>query len=105
MPGPESAEFLVVLTPVRPGMVVEGPLPEEMPVLAAHLAWLEQLAVEGRVLFAGRTQEADPSSFGIVLLRAGGEAEARRLAGQDPAVTAGLMEARVHPFRIAVRGS
>lgn len=105
MERPDAAEFLVVLTPVRPGMVVEGPLPEEMPVLAAHLAWLEQLAVEGRVILAGRTQQADPSSFGIVVLRAAGEAEAARVAGQDPAVSAGLMDARVHPFRIAVRGS
>ena len=102
---PGLAEFLVVLKPVRAGMVVDGPLPEEMPVLAAHLAWLEQLASDERVLLAGRTQEADPSSFGIVVLLASGQDEAERVAAQDPAVAGGLMTTHVHPFRVAVRGA
>lgn len=100
-----AAEFLVILRPVRPGMVAEGPLPQEMPVLAAHLAWLEQLASEGRVVLAGRTQETDASSFGIVVLRADDHQAAVDLAGQDPAVDGGLMRAEVRAFRIAVGGS
>ena len=99
-----ATEFLVLLRPVRAGMVVDGPLPEELPVLAAHRAWLEQMASEGRVVLAGRTREADPSTFGIAILRAASDAEAREIAGRDPAVAGGLMTAQVRPFRIAVGG-
>ncbi len=97
-------EFIAVLTPVRPGMVVDGPLPEEMPVLASHLAWLEQMAADGHLVLAGRTQEADPSTFGIVILRADTAERAETLARQDPAVAGGLLHLQVRPFRIAVRG-
>lgn len=100
-----AGEFIVILRPVRPGLVVDGPLPEEMPVLAAHLAWLQQMAADGHVVLAGRTQEADASTFGIVILRADGVGQAEALAGQDPAVAGGLMHIQVRPFRIAVRGA
>ena len=100
-----KAEFIVILTPVRPGMVVDGPLPEEMPVLAAHLAWLEQMAADGHLVLAGRTQEADPSTFGVVILRAEGAGHAQAMARQDPAVAGGLLRTQVRPFRIAVRGA
>ena len=100
-----AGEFIVILTPVRAGLVVDGPLPEEMPVLAAHLAWLEQMAADGHLVLAGRTQEADPTTFGIIILRAGGIDQAQAYASQDPAVAGGLMHIQVRPFRIAVQGA
>lgn len=103
-PSPQTGEYLVMLTPVRPGMVVDGPLPDEIPALAGHLAWLEHLAARGSLVLAGRTQEADPSGFGIVVLRAGSRQEAASLMDRDPAVAGGLMKVQVHEFRVAVHG-
>ncbi len=83
-------------------MLIEGPTPAESAVLDQHLAYLEQLAVEGVVLLAGRTQTRDPGTFGIVILEAGSAGEAQRIMTRDPAVREGIMRAQLFPYRIAV---
>jgi len=56
------------------------------------------------VLLAGRTLNTDPSSFGIVILTADTEQEARRIMHNDPAVKARVMRAELYPYRIALLG-
>jgi uncharacterized protein YciI len=95
-------QFVYVLKPNRIEMLTAGPTPAEAGVLSAHVEYLERLAGEGAVLLAGRTQTKGENTFGIVIIRAGSEREARHVMDNDPAVLGGVMGARLFPYRIAV---
>jgi len=83
-------------------MLKEGPTAAEQQSINRHFAYLKELCDRGTVLLAGRTQTDDPSTFGIVILEAESEAEARRMMQNDPGVKEGLMNASIFPFRIAL---
>jgi len=76
--------------------------PEEDRAVRAHFAHLQRLTSEGTVLLAGRTLNADATSFGIVLLEASSDDAAERLMQKYPAVQAGVFEAKVFPYCIAL---
>ena len=95
-------QFVYVLRPIRIEMLTAGPTPEEAEVISAHVEYLERLAETGTVLLAGRTQTADENTFGIVIIRAETEREARHVMENDPAVSGGVMGARLFPYRVAV---
>ena len=69
---------------------------EERTVFEEHGAWLEARFAEGRVLFAGRCYDGP---FGLVVLDAADEDEARRLVGEDPSVCNGVQTAEIFPFK------
>ena len=95
-------QFLYRLQVERLEMLTEGPTPEETAVLEQHASYLQQMTDEGQVLLAGRTQQEDASTFGIVILVADSEQQAARLMAEDPAVARDLMHAELFPFRIAL---
>ncbi len=95
-------QFIYMIQPRRLGLLTEGPTPEEENIIGRHFAYLEDLAEKGVVLLAGRTQDADESSFGIVILQTESEQAAREIMKNDPAVNEKLMSARLHPYRIAI---
>ena len=95
------SEFLYRLQPTRPAMLTDGLTAVEREAVAAHFAYLQQLAATDIVLLFGRTQTTDASTFGIVIYRAGSPDEARQIMADDPVVQAGVMRAEVFPFRIA----
>lgn len=97
----DGGVFLYVLRPVRPGMVVEGPDDREAEILERHFDYLQRQSAAGVVVLAGRTRDPEPSTFGIVVLQAAGREAARIFMREDPAVREGIMEAELHPFRIA----
>jgi uncharacterized protein len=84
MPGNDL--FLDKIQPVRPEMLSVGATDDERRVPTEHFEYLEGLTRAGTVLLAGRTLNTDPSSFGIVLLRAESEEAAREIMLNDPAV-------------------
>ena len=96
------AEFLYRLRLARPGMFDDGGTPDEQAAVGDHFAYLEKLHGEGVVRFAGRTTTEDERTFGIVVLQTDGEAAARRVMNEDPAVLRGLMRATLYPFRTAL---
>jgi uncharacterized protein len=68
-----------------------------------HFRRLQQLHREGKVILAGKTlDDADESQFGLVIFEADSEEEARRIMEEDDAVRAGIMTARLFPFRVAL---
>lgn len=85
-------------------MVTDGPTPQEAAIVSDHFDRLERLAREGVVLLAGRTQDADETTFGIVIFRAADEAQARSIMQDDPAIRSGVMLGELHPYRIAIQG-
>jgi uncharacterized protein YciI len=94
--------YLIVLRPTRIGMLTEGPTTEEAAIVARHLEYLQAQARAGKVRIAGRTTEDNERTFGLVLLAAASEDEARAIMNADPAVAQGVMRAELHPFRLAV---
>lgn len=65
---------------------------------APHVDWLKQLADEGLMLLAGRT---DPPTGGVLIFR-GDKAEVEPLAQTDPFVANGVATAEVVAFRASV---
>ena len=94
-------QFLYQLRPTRPGMVTDGPTEEELAVLDRHSAYLEDLAKRQIVLLAGRTQNPDPSTFGIVIFLAETPEQAEQIMNSDPGVSGKVFLAEIFPYRIA----
>ena len=86
-------------------MLRSGPTPEEARIVGEHLNYLKKLAGEGVVVLAGRTQNADETTFGVVILNAADEAAARAIMENDPAVKGAVMSATLFPFRVAVQST
>src|SRR5262245_46370337 len=98
----EVTHYLYRIQPTRPGMLTEGPTETEAAIVAQHFHYLKGLTERGVVVLAGRTLNTDPSSFGIIILRADTEAAARGVMKNDPAVQQKVMRAELYPYRIAL---
>ncbi len=97
-------EYLYRIRPIRSEMLSEGPTPEESALVSAHFEYLQRLTEAGVVILAGRTQNDDPTSFGIVIFKAISEDEAREILEADPAVAGGVFAGELFPFKIALAG-
>lgn len=95
-------QYLYRIQPTRIGMLTDGPTPQEAAIIGDHFAYLEKLVAEGTVLMAGRTLNADDTTFGIVVFVADSEARATEIMRGDPAVAAGVMNAALFPYRVAL---
>ena len=78
--------------------------PEDGGAVNRHFARLSAAANEGKVILAGRTDEPNDRTFGIVVFEAADEAAALEFMNADPAVAAGVMTAELHPYTVAIRG-
>ena len=95
-------QFLYMVRPTRLTMLTDRPTEEEATILQRHLEYLQDLAADNVVLLAGRTQNADETTFGIVIFQAESEAAAAAIMDSDPAVRHGIMEAQLYPYSVAV---
>jgi len=86
-------------------MLTDGPTPEEAATTKAHFDYLHDLVQRGVVHLAARTLTTDEATFGIVILSAASEDEARRIVADDPAVRNGVMRAELFPCRVALWGT
>ncbi|WP_075619615.1 YciI family protein [Paenisporosarcina indica] len=75
---------------------------KENEIVQHHFEVLQSLQQEGKLILAGRTLNTDMSGFGIVILEVDSEEEALELMENDPAVTEGIMEATLFPYRVAL---
>ena len=75
-----------------------APLEEVDAYRKPHVAWLKQIADEGLMLLAGRT---DPPSGGVLIFR-GAKPEVEALAASDPFIVNGVASAEVTAFHASV---
>ena len=75
---------------------------EDNGVLERHFARFQEAIKSGQLILAGRTKEPGDKTFGIAIFRASDETAARAFMEADPAVSAGLMTAELHPFAVAL---
>ncbi|MFZ2780460.1 MAG: YciI family protein [Rectinemataceae bacterium] len=94
--------FLVTLRPANRILSGGGWSEADEAAVEAHFRRLARLREEGVVHFAGRTDEDDAHTFGLVLYRAENEDTGAALAADDPAVLSGTMTSELRPFRFAV---
>ncbi len=95
------AQYLYRIRPVRVGFLTD-PTAEESARVSEHFAYLKDLTHRGTVLLAGRTQNEDDATFGIVLFEADSMEEAETIMRRDPAVHAGVFQAELFPYEIAL---
>ena len=99
---PDVTQYLYTIHPTRLEMLTNGPTPEEAEIVSQHFSYLEGLTERGVVVLAGRTQNTDESSFGIVIFNAQSEEAAHEVMENDPAVKNGVMRAKLYPYRVAL---
>ena len=97
----EAKHYLYKIQPKRSNMLAEGLTSHESETMAKHFAYLQQLTQQGILILAGRTLNNDEDAFGIAIIKVHSEEEARGLMENDPAVSHGVMNARLFPYRVA----
>lgn len=95
-------QFLYRIQPTRLGMLTEGQTERESAIIGAHFSYLEGLVDQSVVLMAGRTLNADESTFGIAIFEAESMQAAEAIMHADPAVREGVMRAELFPYRVAL---
>ncbi len=93
--------FVYFLHPTREGFS-ENPTDEEVSRVQEHFQYLKTLTAQGVVLLAGPS--TDPPFTGIVVFKAANREAAQRIMDGDPAVQAGVFEARLSAFRMSLVG-
>jgi uncharacterized protein YciI len=74
----------------------------ENAAVGQHFDRLAKATEAGQVILAGRTIEAPDKTFGLVVFEADSDEAARRFMESDPAVTANVMSATLHPYSVAL---
>jgi uncharacterized protein len=97
-------EFLYKLQLVREDMLRTGPTAAEQAVVAEHFKYLQDLTVQGVMIFVGRTLNTGENAMGLAVFRAESEDAAREIMNADPAVKRGIMTATLYPFKIVLQG-
>ena len=95
-------QFICFLEPSRPDLP-ENPTPEETGTIDAHFKYYQKLLDKGSLHTAGRTHE--PPYVGIMIYEAPTKEDAISIAAQDPAITKGVLKARVQSFQTALQAN
>jgi uncharacterized protein len=95
-------QFLYRIQPVRHDMLTKGANEIESRIISDHFNYLKRLTDNGVVILAGRTQNTDYSSFGIVLLKAETIEAAREVMLNDPAVKNNVFRAELYPYKTSL---
>ena len=90
--------YLIMYRPPREGFA-ENVTPEETAIIERHAEYLQKIEGEGKLILAGRIEDA---RFGIAVIEADNENEARRIMENDPAVKESVFSGELLPFRLAL---
>ncbi len=83
-------------------MLTEGATDTESRIVSEHFSYLKDQVKKGVVIMAGRTQNTEYSSFGIVILKAESEGAAREIMHNDPAVKNRVFRGELFPYKISL---
>lgn len=90
--------YLIMYRPPRSTFVDDATV-DEMAAVANHFEYLKGLLNRGTLLLAGRIDDA---RFGIAVVTADNEIQARSIMENDPAVRADVFSGELLPFRLAL---
>ena len=97
----DTTQYLYRIQPKRSNMLSEGLTPQERQTMEEHFNYLQQLTDQRILILAGRTLNVDEDTFGIAIIKVDSEDEAYIIMNNDPAVSQGVMNARLFPYRVA----
>ena len=97
----DTNQYLYIIQPKRLGMLTEEPTSHQHETMGKHFAFLQQLTEQGILILAGRTLNNNVDTLGIAIINALSEEEACKTVDNDPAVSQGVMNARLYPYRVA----
>ena len=94
-------QFIYQFSPRYPEKVANPSLftPDDLALMDAHVAYLQQATSEKIVILAGRAQ--DNVGPAIVIIEMPDEAAAQTFMHNDPFVAGGFADATLHPYRVA----
>lgn len=95
-PPPNMAVYYLALLH-RGSAWTPEPTPEVQRLLEGHMANIQRLAAEGKLILGGPFAD-DGDLLGLFLLQAGSLKEAQELCDSDPAVKAGRLRVELHPW-------
>jgi uncharacterized protein YciI len=98
----EKKQFLYLLRLEKSMRDTTAWTAEKQQVVAEHFARLQKMLNDGYLILAGKTLTDLKTTFGIVIYEADSIKEAEEIAGNDPAVKAGIMSVEVFPFKTAL---
>ncbi|PWK07016.1 YciI family protein [Tumebacillus permanentifrigoris] len=91
-------EFVYLFKPKRDNFF-ESMTPEEMAAMGQHVEYSNRLFSEGKIVLGGACTNG---AFGIIVFRAESPEAAQEIFDNDPAVVAGVVDAELHPYRVAL---
>jgi uncharacterized protein YciI len=97
------AQFVYVLRLVPRLHDDQGWTKDDTTAVQSHFNRLKEGTERGQVIFAGRTKESGDKTFGLVIFEAADETAAQQFMNADPAVTAGVVTAELHPFSVVLQ--
>ena len=99
----KTINYIYVLT-LKPAFQNDDWDEEAIKTVGEHFNYLKQLSEKGKVFLAGKTDysNAHPDNFGLVFLSTESEDEANEIMKNDPAVLDGIMNAKLHPYGVAL---
>src|SRR5579885_1961067 len=92
------AQFFIHFRAHRPNFIVDM-TDAERTTMAEHSAYMKRLLDEGVLILTGPCLDG---FGGVAIVEVEGEAAARRVIANDPAVQAGIGTSELHPFRVAL---
>lgn len=72
---------------------------EEGNIMGVHFEYLKDLLDKGKLILAG---PETTGKFGIAVIEAESEDEARNIMMNDPAVSSGIVSPELYPFRVSL---
>lgn len=90
--------FISLLRPWRSDFIATMTT-EEKAIMDRHLAYVDELAVKGKVILGGA---ATDGSLGILVFQAGSAEEAQQILDDDPVAKSGIGQLELHPFWVGV---
>lgn len=91
-------DYIYLIHPLRHEFF-ESPTPREEAVMQSHFEYLKKATSQGVVLLAGPCLD---ETFGVVVLTAASDEEARLFMLNDPSVVNNVMMAELHPMKISL---
>ncbi|MFT8309692.1 MAG: YciI family protein [Sporolactobacillus sp.] len=91
-------QFVAIIRPHRENFV-DTMTSDEEAIMEKHFRYLKEILANGRLILAGPCLTGE---FGLIIFEAENWEAARRMIEQDPSVTANVMKAELHPYRVSL---
>lgn len=93
-------DYIIIIRPLRGHEFYVSPTEDEIKAMQNHFAYLQDLTKKGIVQLAGPCED---ESFGVIILKAENDEEAKRIIENDSSIKANVMSYEIHPLRIALK--